>query len=57
MEKALGAEDAVKKVKEDFVKADPRHGELWSKEAKKVGNWRKNKVEILDKMQVTLPKY
>ena len=56
-EKAFGDSTTAAKVKDDFAKASPRHGELWQAEVKKIENWSRNKVDILDKMVVTLPKY
>jgi hypothetical protein len=32
---------------EEFKEADPRHGEMWAKEIKKVENWRKDKRIVL----------
>lgn len=56
-EKMYGDANNVAKVKVDFLKADPHHGEMWCKEFKKVANWRKDRFEILNSMRVVLPKY
>jgi hypothetical protein len=34
-------------VIDKFTEADPHHGEAWSKEIKKVDNWRKNTVDLI----------
>jgi hypothetical protein len=47
----------VQKVREDFMKADPRHGELWSEAQKDIRNWRKDKFDIINSLEVKLPKY
>ena len=56
-EKALGDQVSVERVLNDFIKANPRHGELWEAEVKKVSNWRRSKIDIINSMQVTLPNY
>lgn len=47
----------VDKVKADFLKADPKHGELWCQYRKKPENWRRDKFDLLSSIQVVLPKY
>lgn len=47
----------MQKVREDFMKADPRHGELWSEAQKDIRNWRKDKFDIINSLEVLLPKY
>lgn len=56
-EKAFGDKNSVQKVKEDFIKADPRHGELWSEAIKDIRNWRKDKFDVINTIEVSLPKY
>lgn len=46
-EKSYGTPEAVKKVESDFRDKEPRHGELWCSEIKKVENWRRDKFEVL----------
>jgi hypothetical protein len=50
----FGDEQSQKEVIENFLDADPHHGELWTKEVKRVENWRKNPVELLKKVAKNL---
>ena len=56
-EQQFGDSSAVQSVIEGFRKAEPRHGEKWSKEIKKVANWRRDPFAVLYEMEVDLPKY
>jgi len=56
-EQECGDSESVEQVKAGFMKAEPRHGELWTREIKKVANWRRDPFTVLDGMKVTLPEY
>ena len=55
LEKSSGDAANVQKVKADFLKADPKHGELWCMHRKKPENWRRDKFDLLSSIPVTLP--
>jgi len=55
LEKAHGDASSVEKVKQDFIKANPKHGELWCAERKKPENWRRDRFELLSSIPVALP--
>ena len=44
-------------MRDAFRKAEPHHGEEWMKEVKKVANWRRDPLEVLEGMEIVLPKY
>lgn len=46
-ETEFGTKESQLECLEKFKEAEPHHGELWNKEAKKVENWRKDPCEIL----------
>ena len=46
----FGNSSSQQEVIEEFLAAEPRHGQAWSREAKRVENWRRDKVEILKKV-------
>ena len=43
-EKQYGSEESLKKLLDDFCAKEPRHGELWQHETKKVENWRRDRL-------------
>lgn len=49
-EMEFGNSSSQQDVIEEFLAAEPRHGQAWSREAKRVENWRRDKVEILKKV-------
>ena len=50
-ESCEGGDELVERAKKDFLEAEPRHGTLWTQTAKKVENWRKTPLEILNKVK------
>lgn len=46
----FGDAESQKEVIERFREVEPRHGEKWTKEVKKVENWRKKPEEVLRKV-------
>jgi hypothetical protein len=46
----FGNSSSQQEVIDEFLAAEPRHGQAWSREAKRVENWRRDKVEILKKV-------
>lgn len=46
----FGDQATQKEVIDEFIEADPHHGELWTREVKKVENWRRDKVEVIKKV-------
>mmetsp|Transcript_35814 Transcript_35814/g.47126 ORF Transcript_35814/g.47126 Transcript_35814/m.47126 type:complete len:122 (+) Transcript_35814:1530-1895(+) len=56
-EQQFGSEQALEEVKSGFRKAEPHHGEQWTQEIKKVPNWRRDPLEVLESMNIVLPKY
>jgi pre-mRNA-processing factor 6 len=46
----FGNQESIEDAVKQFEEAEPRHGEIWTKEVKKVDNWRVNKIEILKKL-------
>lgn len=46
-EMEFGNEESMREVINQFIEAEPRYGELWTKETKKVENWRKDRVDLL----------
>ena len=53
-ESDFGSEESRKELIEDFLAAEPHHGEIWAREAKKVENWRKDPVEVLKKAALSV---
>ena len=43
----FGTPESQQEVINEFLDAEPRHGDMWTKLVKKVDNWRKNKVDLL----------
>lgn len=56
-EQQLGDKAATESVEKGFKEAEPRHGEAWPKEMKKVENWRRDPFDVLQEMTIDLPKY
>lgn len=46
----FGTAESQQEVIQEFEDAEPRHGDMWTREVKKVENWRQNKVELLKKV-------
>lgn len=46
----FGSPESQKEVIAKFEEAEPRHGDMWTREVKKVENWRVDKVELLKKV-------
>ena len=46
----FGTSESQKEMIAEFEEAEPRHGDMWAFEVKKVDNWRKSKVELLKKI-------
>lgn len=42
--------EAIKDTEKEFREADPRHGDMWTREVKKLENWRRDTVEVLRKV-------
>jgi len=53
-ESDFGNEDSQKEVLNDFIEAEPHHGDIWAREAKKVENWRKGSVDVLKKAALNI---
>ena len=49
-EMEFGNQESQKEMLAEFREADPHHGEMWAKEAKRVDNWRQNPEELLKKI-------
>ena len=56
-EQQFGSDSSAQSVIDGFRKAEPRHGEQWTQEVKKVANWRRDPTHVLNEMVVDLPKY
>jgi len=49
---------SLEQIRSDFLEAEPRHGsDLWAPAVKNFSNWKFKPVEMLDRIQVPLPKY
>ena len=53
-EMQFGDAKSVEDTKTGFQEAGPKHGEIWTKEIKKVSNWRKDPFEVLKGIQVII---
>jgi pre-mRNA-processing factor 6 len=50
----FGTNESQKEVISEFEEAEPRHGDMWAREVKKVQNWRANKVDIIKKLAMNI---
>lgn len=50
LEKQQNDKNAAEKLRLEFVEADPKHGEIWQAYSKKIENWNKSHLEILDQI-------
>lgn len=46
-EMEFGTEATQAEVLQEFLEADPHHGEAWTREVKKVENWRRDPTKLL----------
>lgn len=46
----FGDKASMEEVIEQFKEAEPRHGDIWTREVKKVTNWRADKVTLLQRL-------
>jgi pre-mRNA-processing factor 6 len=53
----FGNSNSQQEVIDEFLAAEPRHGLAWSREAKRVENWRRDKVEIIKKVAREIKMY
>ena len=53
-ETQFGNAESVESVKQGFKEAEPKHGEAWAAEIKKVSNWRKDPFEVLKGIQISI---
>lgn len=56
-EMEFGNSNSQQEVIDEFLAAEPRHGQAWSSEAKRVENWRRDKVEIIKKVAREIKMY
>ena len=56
-ENEYGDEKSQREVSEQFLEADPHHGEMWTREAKQVNNWRVSQIDILKKVALQVKLY
>jgi len=50
----FGNSSSQQEVIDECLAAEPRHGQAWSRKAKRVENWRREKVEILKKVAIEI---